>query len=179
MAHLKKLLVLGFLLMCLAQAGASTQTFPPPTGSCPTATPAPQATVGVSDVSFTNTALTNGSYVTAASPSIALGVSTGTVGAWRVVTIFYFTPSSSISPTGCIEGTAAGTNIVVPVNSCNGSPANALSGEVTALSSANLEQYYYAAQYANSTTVAFTCQIKIGTIAQTATGHCREEAFPI
>jgi hypothetical protein len=177
---LKRLLVLGFLLLCLGKAGAEIKSFPP-AGPCASATPAPQATVGVNDVTYTATALTTTAYATMASPTLTLGTSTGTLGSWIVEVLFYISSTTSTVYYPCIAGTNAGTSAVFSGAACGQALTNSLvgSGSNAASNLSAIPSAYYSATYANGATVAFTCAIyDVGT-SKTATGHCIERAFPI
>jgi len=181
-------------------SGAAAQTFSFPVwgvsvGHTPApAAPGPTGPVGatgptgptvypkINSVSFSSAALTNGSYVTMASLSLTTGVSLGPTGAWIVMVTFQPSLAGTLANAfPCIMGTAAGTNAVGSVDAsdaavCNGSPVNQLAG---AFNSARTPVVVYEAQYANSTTVSFTCQFKAGTTGDTASGFCIEEAYPI
>ncbi len=143
--------------------------------------PAPQQFSLVNRVAFTNTSLTSGSYVTLASPSLALGVSNGPTGAWGVEVTFQPGPSGAIGGVGCIEGTNAGSSASGSYDAgnsvvCLGSPANALAG--ASMTNTSL-QARYSAQYANNTTVSFTCAMRAGGAGSAAYGFCTERAWPI
>lgn len=135
----------------------------------------------VNRVAFTNTSIANGSYTTLASPTLALGASNGPTGAWDVEVTFQPGPSASATSYGCIEGTNAGTNASGNYEAtdnvvCFGSPANALAGSVGNNLSLQLK---YSAQYANNTTVSFTCAQRASGAGNAGYGFCIERAWPI
>jgi hypothetical protein len=143
--------------------------------------PIPQQFSLVNRVAYTNTSIANGSYTTLASPSLALGVSSGPTGAWDVEVTFQTGPSASAVSYACIEGTNAGSNASGNYDAldsvvCNGSPANMLAGSNINNTSA---QTKYSAQYANNTTVSFVCQAKASGAGNAGYGFCTERAWPI
>lgn len=137
----------------------------------------------VNTVAFTSTALTNAAYVTLASPTLTLGTSNGPTGAWDVRVTFQPTNNGNTTSYPCITGTA-GTSAAASQDStegvvCHSSPANMLAGGMSASLSTRPYIAEYSANYANGATVAFTCSLFATTTAQTASGYCVEEAWPI
>jgi hypothetical protein len=144
----------------------------------------------VARVGFTSTALTQNSYTTVASPSVTLGTSGGLTGAWDVEVSFDATQSAvAVAPGSvCIIGANAGTGGAGTFYSsgtpCQSSPTNALAGamDVNDPTSSSIATYLparYSAQYANGTTVSFTCQVRTREASITASGGCKVRATPI
>jgi hypothetical protein len=145
----------------------------------------------ISRIGFTSTALTQNTYTTVASPSVALGTSSGSVGAWHVTVKFAAgtNESAPASPgSACIVGTNAGTGGGGSSTKTGSAPcptniANALAGSALTADAANTIFYFpaafYEAQYANGTTVSFTCQLRVPDAAITASGACTVVAEPI
>lgn len=127
-----------------------------------------------------------------ATPSITLGTSNGPVGAWRVIT----TLAVSANATGaavsfCIAGTNAGTNATHTyytsgasnlTNICSSAPPlNPLAGTPSGGGSTTTSiPAIYSAQYANGTTINYTCyEIAGASPPNTLGGYCDIIAYPI
>jgi hypothetical protein len=167
-------LVAGLLLLLAGSALGETKLFP----SVPAVYPL------INRVGFTSTALTNGAYTTLASPTLTLGTSNGPSGAWDVRVILQTANNSNTLAYPCITGANAGTSAAGSYDGtdavvCHNSPANMLAGATTIGLSTRPTISEYSATYANGATVAFTCSIFATTTAQTSSGYCVEEAWPI
>jgi hypothetical protein len=143
--------------------------------------PIPQQFSLVNRVGFSGTSVANGSYTTLASPSLALGVSSGPTGAWDVEVVLQPGSNTAAVSYGCIIGTNAGSSASGNYDAtdsvvCHGSPANALAGNLNSNISLQVK---YSAQYANNTTVSFTCKMQASTNGNNAYGSCVERAWPI